>query len=91
MVKHPCPHCGEATISGLRRACLGPALPTKCSSCGRKVGVPWWSLVVILPWLLALVIQYELIEGGLLSFALGAMGALGMMLLFAALVPLVKK
>lgn len=44
MKRYPCPHCGRATIPLWRRFCLGPAWPTVCSDCGRRVGVPWWSM-----------------------------------------------
>ncbi len=47
--KYPCPHCRRATIPRWRRLLLGPALPTRCSSCDRRVGVPWWSIVWSIP------------------------------------------
>ena len=36
-----CPHCNKPGIHILRKACLGPALSTKCRECGKKVGVPY--------------------------------------------------
>jgi hypothetical protein len=47
MKRYPCPHCGRATIPLWRRLCLGPAWPTICSDCGRRVGVPWWSVWLV--------------------------------------------
>ena len=44
MKKYPCPHCGRPTITFWRRLFLGPALPTTCSECGGRVGVPWSSV-----------------------------------------------
>lgn len=49
MNRHQCPHCGELGISALRKCFLGPALPTTCESCGQEVGVPYWSIVTLIP------------------------------------------
>jgi hypothetical protein len=91
MVKHPCPHCGELSISGLRRMCLGPLLPTRCSSCGGRVGVPWWSLVALVPWFIALGISAATQEHGMLNFWIGAFGAMGMFVVWGSVVPLVRR
>jgi predicted RNA-binding Zn-ribbon protein involved in translation (DUF1610 family) len=44
-----CPHCGKPGISVVRKLCLGPALPANCTSCGKKVGVPNKSMLVLVP------------------------------------------
>jgi hypothetical protein len=44
-----CPYCGKHGIPVLRKAFLGPAVPTRCNQCGRLVGVPWSSFVAYLP------------------------------------------
>lgn len=44
---YPCPHCQQITIRLWRRLCLGPAWPTTCSACRRRVGVPWSSMWLI--------------------------------------------
>ena len=49
MKLYDCPHCGKPGISRLRRSCLGPALPATCRSCGRKIGVPWSSVLLVIP------------------------------------------
>src|SRR4051794_15319179 len=41
-----CPHCDQPAISALRKMALGPAWPTACRSCGRKVGVPYSSALL---------------------------------------------
>ena len=46
-----CPHCGEEAISVLRKLFLGPALPARCRRCGHKVGVPYSSLLAMVPFL----------------------------------------
>ena len=91
MVMQRCPHCGEDGISGFRRLCLGPALPARCSHCGGRVGVPWWSLATTLPWFAALVMAAFAKGDGQTSFWLGSFGVLLSMLLWDGLVPLVKR
>ena len=50
-----CPHCNQPGLSVVRRAFLGPALPTKCTSCGQLIGVPWArSAVAVAPFLLGI-------------------------------------
>ena len=50
MNMYVCPHCERPGISGLRRAFMGPAIPAKCSQCGKKAGVPYWSMPIqVLP------------------------------------------
>lgn len=49
MHKYTCPHCGRSTISWLRKMFLGPALPATCSSCNKKVGVPYTAMLAGIP------------------------------------------
>jgi endogenous inhibitor of DNA gyrase (YacG/DUF329 family) len=49
MNKLVCPHCGKPGISILRKMFLGPAVPAKCKVCGKKVGVPYTSMLAIIP------------------------------------------
>ena len=51
-----CPHCGELGISVLRKCFLGPAVPAKCRFCGKKVGVPYWSIATIIPMLMGMIV-----------------------------------
>ena len=44
-----CPHCYKPTISSLRKFFLGPAWSITCKECGKKVGVPWISMLGLLP------------------------------------------
>lgn len=64
-----CPHCAEGRIGVLRKLAMGPAVPTACAACKKRFGVPWWSVVVMVPWLgimgaavLVLVGRFELPE-----------------------------
>lgn len=62
MNQHNCPHCGEPGISALRKCCLGPAFPAKCRECGKKVGVPYWSILTILPMIFGFTVGPHLFE-----------------------------
>jgi len=48
MKTHQCPHCGEAAISTWRKITLGYACPATCKSCGKMVGIPFWSTLPML-------------------------------------------
>jgi hypothetical protein len=75
-----CPHCQQPGVSVLRKLFLGPALPTTCHRCGQKVGVPYWSVLVGVPYVLVLAgsrplfehLQIEPPPGLLISPALSA-------------------
>jgi hypothetical protein len=54
MRKLNCPHCGELGVSTLRKMLLGPGVPTECKVCGKKIGVPWISMIAVIPVLLAI-------------------------------------
>jgi hypothetical protein len=49
MKLYDCPHCAKPGISLLRRNFLGPAFPATCRTCGRKIGVPWSSMLLYVP------------------------------------------
>ena len=46
---YSCQHCGEPGISKLRKLFMGPALPHTCRSCGEKTGLPYYSVLVMVP------------------------------------------
>lgn len=45
-----CPHCQQPGVTVLRKLCLGPALPTRCKACNRHVGIPYWTMLLLLPY-----------------------------------------
>src|SRR5206468_610704 len=67
--RYPCPHCSHPTIPLWRRLCLGPAWPTTCTGCERRVGVPWSSM-----WLGSVFALVGAAFGMLLGPARGSMG-----------------
>lgn len=55
---YKCPHCSEPGISKLRKMCLGPAVPATCKACGKKVGVPYISMINMVPFLIAIIAAF---------------------------------
>ncbi len=53
-----CPICNQPGIPVWRKLMLGPALPTTCRQCGKKVGVPWSSMLSVVPFLFAIIFSY---------------------------------
>jgi hypothetical protein len=51
MTKLTCPWCEKPAISVLRKMWLGPALSTKCRNCGRPIGVPYTSMLALIPFI----------------------------------------
>jgi hypothetical protein len=91
LVQHRCPHCGEGGISGVRKFFLGPLRTTSCSRCGRPVSIPYWSIVIVVPWLIALVMVLAIPDRALYGFWLGSLSVVLMSLIWAGFVPLVKR
>lgn len=85
---HACPHCGRPGISSGRKLSLGPAVPATCRSCGRKIGVPWSSMLAMIPALAGL--QAAAYFRTPLAVAAAGAGVLAMFLLWRY-VPLVKR
>ena len=54
MKEYLCPHCQEPGISFWRKMCLGPAVPAICKLCNNKVGVPYKSMIAVVPFLLSI-------------------------------------
>ncbi len=92
MEKHTCPHCGQQGISALRKQLLGPVLSTNCSECGGTVSVPFGKTFLSLsPFYVSLFVLLFVAENGLLSFWVGAFGAMITGVLWSSIVPLVKR
>ncbi len=91
MNMHQCPHCGKPGITALRRAFLGPAIPTTCSQCGQKVGVPGWSIVIVLPLLTGLAAALVIEMPKTAAVWSAALGIAITGLLWETCVPLIKR
>ena len=56
MTKLDCPYCGQACVSVVGKTFVGAGVKATCQACGRKVRVPWLSVVVeFIPFIPALV------------------------------------
>jgi len=45
----PCPYCNHPAMSIWRKCILAPEMAVRCSSCKRKVGVPWLAVAAAVP------------------------------------------
>lgn len=88
---YKCPHCGEPGISKLRKLSLGPALPATCQVCGKKVGVPYSSmLAMFLPFLIAM-IAVSFIDSSITKIAVLAVALLVGTIIHMKWVPLERR
>ena len=86
---YTCPRCDEPGIPGWRRWTLGPAVPTRCTSCRGTVGVPWKSLVSMIPLAITLVASGFLKDDltAILLIVVGGIVSIAIWPRFAPLVP----
>lgn len=91
MNRHQCPHCSKNSITGIRSMFLGPVVSTTCSEFGGRVSVPYWSLAALAPLIVAICLMPLVRDNGLYSFWLGAIGTMGLFVLWGEYVPLVKR
>ncbi len=54
MSKLNCPHCGNQGVSATGKLFLGPIISMDCNVCGKKIGVPFYSVFAIVPFLIAI-------------------------------------
>ncbi len=89
-----CPHCGQPGVSRLRKAFLGPspfpAGSTTCGFCGKKVGVPLWSVVTAVPFVIA-ILGATRTSSGNIKVALWVLGFLIMAVIHVLWVPLERR
>ncbi len=86
-----CPQCQQPGMSALRFLHLGPALPSHCEYCGRRIGVPFGrSMLAILPFIAA-ILGAPFVESLPLRVATVVLGTAAMLGLWFFWVPLEKR
>ena len=90
MSKLNCPHCGKQGISILRKWFLGPAKPATCKLCGKKIGVPYTSLLAFLPFIAAIV-GSRIVDSVAVGAAILAGGAILASCIIILCVPLIPR
>jgi hypothetical protein len=50
-----CPYCRQSAITLWRKLRLAPEISVACSSCGKKIGVPWGAVAAAAPIALGIV------------------------------------
>lgn len=84
---YTCPHCKQPGISRLRKLSLGPALPATCKACGRKVGVPYSSMLALVPFIIAILFA-QYVGAIVLQAVIIIVGFIVMCAIYLKLVPL---
>ena len=85
-----CPSCHQKSVPVWRKLCLGPAVPTTCANCGSRIGVPWVSMLEIIPLLIAFVAA-QVIGSLAVGAVIVVVGMLTMAWIHYKFVPLVVK
>jgi hypothetical protein len=70
--------------------CLGPAIPATCTACGRKIGVSYWSMWTVAPFLIAIMLA-TFVHGLPEKILIWAAGFLVMSFCHLKFIPLVKR
>lgn len=55
---YACPHCGGPGISVWRKLRLGPRGAAKCNTCGRAIGIGWFAMLALIPFIAAITFAY---------------------------------
>jgi hypothetical protein len=87
-----CPHCGERTVSPIRKLFLGPAFEHRCPACRKHWGISRWSIVASAAGIAAYWVFLRVAQPSNLGASIGlvvAVAAVGLALVF--LVPVVRK
>ncbi|MDI6737122.1 MAG: zinc ribbon domain-containing protein [Nanoarchaeota archaeon] len=87
---YECPICHMPGIPVWRKACLDPAYPTNCKNCGKKVGVPYSSMLAMLPFIAAVLVSLYMPSLILKGWAL-IIGIVCMFIIHMKFVPLISK
>ncbi len=86
---YKCPHCNKPGIPAWRKFLLGPALPTKCRNCGKKVGVSYRSLFTTLIFIIAYTISSfsNTLKGKIVIWAIGIITFTHIWMKYVKLIP----
>ena len=89
---YKCPHCGMPGISVWRKLNIGLYNPTICKQCGNKVGIPYYVLFIMIPFIITTVsIVLFVVDNIVLIIAICVVGTLIWSGIFLKYVPLVPK
>lgn len=87
-----CPHCGERTISPMKKLFMGPIFDHRCAACGKRWGISHWSVALAGLVVAGYFAFMQLARPSPLQAQIGlvvAVAAMGLTLVF--LVPVVRK
>jgi len=88
---YKCPHCGKPGISVWRKLFLGPLVPTTCKQCGREVGVPYSSMLLVIPFLIAMTLAMMYLDSVMWKVVILVVLTLIMSVVYLKYIPLIPK
>jgi len=88
---YKCPHCGKPGIPVWRKLCLGPLVPTTCKQCGREVGVPYSSVLLVIPFIIAMVLAMMYLDSVMWKVVILVVLTLIMSVVYLRYIPLIPK
>jgi endogenous inhibitor of DNA gyrase (YacG/DUF329 family) len=88
---YKCPHCGKPGIPVWRKLCMGPIISANCKQCGREVGVPYSSILYILPFMAAMVLTIIYLDPIEIKVTVWVALTIIMLAVYLKFVPLVPK
>lgn len=88
---YKCPHCGKPGISIWRKLCLGPLFPTTCKECGKEVGVPYSSVLLVIPFIIAMVLAMMYLGSAMWKVVIFVVLTLIMSAIYLKYIPLIPK
>jgi hypothetical protein len=87
-----CPYCNQLAMTPRQKCSVGPAVTTRCNSCGERISVSWSAMLGNIPFLISIFLSARLlsVHWSLSVLALG-FGIGIMFVIHAYLAPLVKR
>jgi hypothetical protein len=88
---YKCPHCGKPGIPVWRKLFLGPLVPTTCKECGREVGVPYSSMLLVIPFIIAMALAMMYLDSVMWKVVILVILTLIMSGIYLKYIPLIPK
>jgi len=88
---YECPHCGKPGIPVWRKLILGSLVPTTCKQCGREVGVPYSSMLLVIPFIIAMVLAMMYLDSVMWKVVILVVLTLIMSIIYLKYIPLIPK
>ena len=88
---YKCPHCGKPGISVWRKLSLGPLIPAVCKECGGEVGIPYYAMLIVIPFIAVMILALMYLDSTLLKVVVFVVLTLIMSFIYLKFIPLVRR